>query len=69
MVMILIYLLIYIFILIFDLIPIKRKDYTLLFAFNLTTMIVSFLIVILVSQKLRVPSPSNFIEDIVRFFI
>ncbi|HZK38362.1 MAG TPA: hypothetical protein VFC98_05665 [Clostridia bacterium] len=66
---IIIYLLLYLFIIFYDLVPIKKNGYNKLFAFNLITMCVAFIIVVLVGFNLKVPSPANFIEDIVNLFI
>lgn len=67
--MITIYLLIYLYIILFDLMPIKKNNYTKLFIFNLIIICLSFLIVILVGLDLKVPNPSNLIEDIVNIFV
>lgn len=69
MIIIPIYLIVYLFIIVFDLMPIKRKKYKGLFALNLATITIAFVIVILVGIEVKVPSPSNFIEKIVRIFI
>jgi len=66
---IIIYLLLYLCIIFYDLIPIKRNNYNKLFAFNLITICIAFIIVILVGFNLNVPSPADFIEDIVNLFI
>lgn len=63
------YLSLYLYIILFDLIPIKKNNYKMLFAFNLIVICISFLIVVLVGLGLNVPNPSNLIEDIVKFFI
>lgn len=64
-----IYLSLYLFIIFFDLMPIKENNYKQLFAFNLITICISFLIVILVGLNIKVPNPSNLIEYIVHIFI
>lgn len=69
MLMISIYLFIYLYIILFDLVPIKKNNYNKLFTFNLIIIFISFLIVILVGLDLKVPNPSNLIEDMVGFFI
>lgn len=69
MIMIFIYLLIYLYIIIFDLMPIKKNNYTKLFIFNLITICISFLIVILIGLDLKVPNPSNLIQNIVKIFV
>ncbi|HZK56719.1 MAG TPA: hypothetical protein VFD17_00285 [Clostridia bacterium] len=69
MAMIVIYLLLYLYIIFYDLMPIKRNNYNKLFAFNLITITVAFILVVLVGFDLRVPSPSDFIEKIVKFFM
>lgn len=68
MTMIAIYLFIYLYIILFDLIPIKKNNYKILFAFNLISICISFLIVVLVGLDLTVPNPSNLIENIVNSF-
>lgn len=69
MVMIFIYLLVSLYIILFDLIPIKKNNYNKLFGFNLIIICISFLIVILVGLDLKVPNPSNLIENIVHIFV
>lgn len=69
MLMITLFSFIYLYIVIFDLIPIKQNKYYKLYAFNLITIFISFILVILVGLEIKVPSPSDFIESIVRFFI
>ncbi len=69
MTMITIYLFLYLYIILFDLMPIKQNNYNKLFAFNLITICIAFLIVVLVGLDLTVPSPANFIEYIVNLFI
>lgn len=69
MVMIAIYLFLYLYVIWFDMVPIKRNNYNKLFIFNLLTMFIAFIIVILVGFDLKVPNPSDFIENIVNLFI
>ena len=69
MLRIIIYLFLYLYIIFYDLVPIKRNNYNKLFAFNLTVMCIAFVLVILVGFNVKVPNPSDFIEDIVNFFI
>ena len=69
MIMISIYSFVYLYIIIFDLIPIKENNYNRLFKFNLIVICISFLIVILVGFDVKVASPSDFIEHIVKLFI
>lgn len=69
MTMITIYLFLYLYIILFDLMPIKQNNYNKLFTFNLITICIAFLIVVLVGLDLTVPSPANFIEYIVNLFI
>lgn len=69
MAMIVIYLLLYLYIIFYDLIPVKRNNYNKLFTFNLITIIVAFVLVVLTGFDLKVPNPSDFIEKIVKFFI
>lgn len=66
---IVIYLFLYLSIIFYDMIPIKKNNHTKLFVFNLITMCIAFLIVVLVGLNLKVPNPSNIIEDMVNFFI
>lgn len=49
--------------------PIKKNNYTKLFIFNLITICISFLIVILIGLDLKVPNPSNLIQNIVKIFV
>ncbi len=69
MIMISIYSFVYLYIIFFDLIPIKENNYNRLFKFNLIVICISFLIVILVGFDVKVASPSDFIEHIVKLFI
>lgn len=69
MIMITLYSFIYLYMVIFDLLPIKQNKYNKLYIFNLITIFISFLLVILVALEIKVPSPSDFIEGLVRFFI
>ena len=69
MIMIAIYSLIYLYIIFFDLLPIRENNYDILFKFNLIVICISFLIVILVGFDVKVASPSDFIEHIVKLFI
>lgn len=69
MVMISIYIFIYFFIVFFDLIPIIKNNYNKLFIFNLIILAASFLLVILVGLEIKVPSPSDFIENVVKTII
>lgn len=69
MAMIVIYLLLYLYIIFYDLVPVKRNNYNKLFVFNLITMLVAFVLVILVGFDVMVPNPSDFIERIVKFII
>ncbi|MGB4312966.1 MAG: hypothetical protein ACOX0L_09225 [Natronincolaceae bacterium] len=66
--MIVIYLFLYLYIVFYDLVPIKRNNYNKLFTFNLVTMLIAFVLVILAGFDLNVPNPSDFIEKIVKFF-
>lgn len=69
MIMITIYSFIYLYIVIFDLMPIKKNKYNKLYTFNLITISISFIIVILVGLDIKVPSPSDFIENMFSIFI
>lgn len=69
MIIISIYLCLYIFILIFDLIPIIKNNYKKLFWFNIITLSISFLIIILVGLQVKVINPTKVIENIIKKFI
>ncbi len=64
-----IYLFFYLYIIIFDLMPIKNNNYIKLFWFNLITICISFLIVILIGLDVRVISPSDLIQNAVHIFV
>lgn len=66
---IIIYSLLYIYIIFYDLVPIRRNNCNKLFVFNLVTMLIAFVLVVLVGFDLNVPNPSDFIENIVNLFI
>lgn len=68
MVIIPIYLFLYLYIIFFDLLPIKENNHNILFGFNLFIVSVAFFIVVLVGLKLKIPNPSNLIENIVNVF-
>ena len=69
MIMIIIYLPLYFYIIYFDLLPIKKNNHKNLFLFNLITICISFLIIVLVGLDFKVPSPANLIENIVNILI
>ncbi|MFW5648756.1 MAG: hypothetical protein ACOCG5_06670 [Candidatus Alkaliphilus sp. MAG34] len=69
MAMIVIYLLLYLYIIYYDLVPVKRNKYNGVFVFNLITMSIAFVLVVLVGFDVMVPNPSDFIERIVKFII
>lgn len=69
MIMIFMYSIIYLYIIFFDLLPIKENNYNWLFKFNLIVICLSFLIVVLVGLNVKLASPSDFIEYIVKLFI
>jgi len=69
MLMIFIYSIIFLLIILFDLIPIKKNNYNNEFTFNIIVLTISYLLIILVGLEIKIPSPSDIIENTVNFFI
>jgi len=67
--MIFIYSIIFLLIIFFDLVPIKKNNYNNEFTFNIIVLAISYLLIILVGLEIKIPSPSDIIENTINFII